>query len=312
MAHQRIQLVTEQGVTEEPLEHGVEGNRHTLRIMAQYIRQGAVDERVRALAVRIVADVPSHDFHAQAEAIFNYVHTRIKYVRDPKGRERVQSVPFTLFKAKAGDCGDLSEALAALNSAIGLTSRLVVIAQESSVIRAKSDPNKVKLRSYDHVYVETEIDGELVEEDATPPESEFGWEGKGVFRATYGIFGAEANQLAGLKSTFKKIGHGLKKVGKIALPLAAGFIPGVGGIASSAASAGFDALDARSANKQARQQAQQQQAQQQAQLQAAAAAQQQQQQPQQPAGDGNLDLGGMSVSPVIILGAIALLFFLKR
>lgn len=306
MAHQRIQLVTEQGRTEEPLDHGVAGNLHTLRIMAQYIRQGAVDERVRALAVRIVADVPSHDFLAQAEAIFDYVHTRIKYVRDPKGRQRVQSVPFTLFKAKAGDCVDLSEALAALNAAIGLTSRLVVIAQESSVIRAKSDPNKVKLRSYDHVYVETEIYGELVEEDATPPESVFGWEGKGVFRATYGLFGAEANQLAGLKSVFKKIGHGLKKVGKVAIPIAAGFIPGVGGIASGAASAGFDALDARSANKQAQQQAQQQ-----AQLQAAAAAQQQRQ-PQQPAGDGNLDLGGVSLSPVMILGAIALLFFLKR
>jgi hypothetical protein len=282
MGHERLQLVTEQGISESELLHSTKGNLQTVAMMAAYTRAAANDERIRQLALRITSGQPGHHFRAQADALFRYVRDEVEYRRDPKGRERIQSAPYTLLrKQRVGDCGDKAVAFAGMCGAIGLTSRYVLLSY--------------KLPAFQHVFIVTNIDGAWIPFDPTNEEEDSGWKSKGLKELTYGIFGADANQIAGFKNAFKKIGKGLKKVGKVAIPIAAGFIPGLGGVASQ----GADAL----LNKGGGQQ-QEQQPQYQPQPEAAPP-------PQLRPSPPNNDMFG-GISPVVLLAGLGLLLFLKR
>ncbi len=253
------------------LRHGRDGTEQTLLEMARLVRHdlgldgGAFDEGLSLHAQKILmaARVPGHDDRRAIEAIFYYVRNKIIYRRDAAGGQDDIADAREPIRLGYGDCDDLTVLLATLLGLAGYTSRFVV-ARFDGEKKARTRPGVRTLpraplaasdeaTGFQHVYLEVEQpDGSgWLPLDPTNDKALPGWEPRSVERRTFQVFGEhEAAHLDGLKSVFKKVGKGLKKVGKIAAPIAAGFIPGAGQFASAGVSAGFDALDVRKANKQ--------------------------------------------------------------
>lgn len=97
----------------------------TLHWMAQFIRQGQYDQRLRELIEReIVADLFPHDYLSEYAAILNWVRTNIRYSRDPRTIEQVKT-PAVVVETRTGDCDDMSVLLGTLAGSMGAPVRLV-------------------------------------------------------------------------------------------------------------------------------------------------------------------------------------------
>lgn len=107
------------------VSNGVQGNLDTVRLMSQIARNRSRHPLVRELALRIVqaANVKSQNYYDEAKAIGQYVHRKVRYVRDIKGVETLID-PVTLIdqlrRGEAqGDCDDMSLLIASLLLSIG-------------------------------------------------------------------------------------------------------------------------------------------------------------------------------------------------
>lgn len=286
-------------------QHGRDGNVQTLREMAQFVRRDATRDvglHDFALSILNAAGVRGHHAEQEIEAFFLYARDRIDWVADSAGLGQSLADARTVIELARGNCVWKSVLLASLLACTGHLPRFVVIRLPDS---EHDDPT-----SFDHVYVEVQRpdgDGWLAL-DPTNEKRPVGWEARYEQRMVFTIYGSlGTNDLAGLKSVFKKIGKGVVKVGKVAAPIAAGFIPGVGAFASAGVSAGIDAASNKAAQKKA---AQQEAAQQQEQQSYAA-----QGEPPRNAGasQGGSARSGFEVSPgmLAIGGVVAVLFALK-
>lgn len=110
--------------------------------MARLAREGRKALPVRLAAQQITRDLRQRDFPAEVDALHAFVRDRVRYVRDIRGVETLQTPEATL-RIGSGDCDDKSTLLAALLEALGHPARLHAVGAAPG--------------SYYHVYVETRI-----------------------------------------------------------------------------------------------------------------------------------------------------------
>jgi len=245
MPHTKLRILQRSGLRYEWLDHGRAGNVQTLRAMAYLVRHDLESDVALAdyansilIAAKVAGDVRGRSMKEVA-AIFYFVRDRFIFRRDPTGgMEAIQDARATIERG-FGDCDDFSVLLATLLGLVGYPTRFVVIR-----INPQAD-------GFQHVYLDVlDPDGkQWVALDATNPKALVGWEARSLERRSFRIFGqldgTGNNDLEGFKSFFKKIGSGLKKVGKVAAPIAAGLIPGVGQFASQGVQMALDAKAAK-------------------------------------------------------------------
>lgn len=144
---------------------GKDGTVATLRIMGRFVREGKKALPVRSLALHLVQGLPQKDWAGEVSRIHAFVRDKIRYVKDVKGVETLQTPEKTL-EIGQGDCDDKSVLVAALLESVGHPTRFVAIALKH--------PDE-----FEHVFVETKIGANWVGVETTEP-VELGWQPKGV------------------------------------------------------------------------------------------------------------------------------------
>lgn len=130
--------------------------------MRRMIRAGKISMPVRQTALSLTSDLAQKDWFGEAKRIHQYVRDDIRYVKDIRGVETVQTPERTLIN-KAGDCDDKSVLASALLESIGHPTRLVAIAFH---------PGK-----FIHVFPEVRIRGQWIAVETTEPKP-LGWKPK--------------------------------------------------------------------------------------------------------------------------------------
>jgi transglutaminase-like putative cysteine protease len=147
------------------LPSGPEGVKATLNIMRALVRAYKKIPTVRNFAATLVSRAPQKDYRSEVKALHEFVRDRIRYVRDIRGVETIQTPEKTL-QLGFGDCDDKSTLLATLLEAIGHPTRFVAV--------SKSDPG-----TFTHVYVETRIGDKWIGLETTEPVA-MGWKPRGI------------------------------------------------------------------------------------------------------------------------------------
>lgn len=150
--------------TLQAIPDGKAGTVATLKIMKEVTKAGKATLPVRNLAVSLIGHLAQKDYFNEIKSLHRFVRDQIRYVKDIRGIETVQTPDVTL-AIRAGDCDDKSVLLAALLESIGHPTRFVAIG--------------FKPDDFVHVYVETRIGTSWVPVETTEP-VEVGWSPKGV------------------------------------------------------------------------------------------------------------------------------------
>lgn len=137
------------------IDYGEAGTAATLAAMAAYCLAPETVAALRPLALRITAR--AHSREDEAKAIYRWVRTRVRYVRDPAGLEHVSDPVEVARKAEAGsvlaaeDCDGHATLVGALCTCVGLPVRFVVT----------EDPSNVSTEErpwWAHVHAEAELE----------------------------------------------------------------------------------------------------------------------------------------------------------
>lgn len=150
--------------TLQAIPDGKAGTVATLKIMREITKAGKTSLPVRNLAIGLISHLQQKDYFNEIKTLHRFVRDQIRYVKDVRGVETVQTPDVTL-AIRAGDCDDKSVLLAALLESIGHPTRFVAIG--------------FKPDDFVHVYVETRIGTSWVPVETTEP-VEVGWSPKGV------------------------------------------------------------------------------------------------------------------------------------
>lgn len=141
------------------IEDGPRGTLETLKLMRAVTREGKRSLTIRQLTGSLVNGVQQKDYAEEARIIQAFVRDRIRYVRDIRGIETIQTPEKTL-EFGYGDCDDKSTLAAAMLESIGHPTRFVAMGLNGS--------------QFCHVYVETRLGTKWVGFETTEP-VEFGW-----------------------------------------------------------------------------------------------------------------------------------------
>lgn len=142
------------------LPPGEPGTLATLQLMRKLVNQYKRSPAIRETALNLIAGLRPKDWRGELNALFTYVRDHIRYTRDVRGLETLQTPPVTLDLA-AGDCDDKSTLLASLLESVGHPTRFVAVGYTSP-------------GSYSHVYVESRFGQGWMPLDATMPHP-LGW-----------------------------------------------------------------------------------------------------------------------------------------
>lgn len=153
-----------------PLLSGDPGTAQTVALMRHLMDEALRDPSIIRLAKDIVRGVPAFDEMGEAQALYNWVYSNIRFTKDPVNKEALYP-PAELLKIRAGDCDDIAMLLGALLMALGYPARLITVSANPS------DPGQ-----FSHVYVEGEIGGVWIPMDAARPDSVFGQAPPSYFR----------------------------------------------------------------------------------------------------------------------------------
>lgn len=121
--------------------------------------------------------VAEQDWEGEAEALFNEVRKRVRYLRDPPGRDTFSSPDHTAL-IRSGDCDDMAIILAVLLRCAG-------VEQISLRVVQTRDPNtKQAAPDWDHIYVVCDPGGtgKWIALDASQPHRA-GWEVAGAAKS---------------------------------------------------------------------------------------------------------------------------------
>jgi transglutaminase-like putative cysteine protease len=125
----------------------VEQTRATLKRMCQLVRQFKTDTGIRALAQELTRPLASKAFSDELRTLQNFVRDRVRYVRDVRNVETLQT-PVRTLEAGSGDCDDKATLLAALLESIGFNTRFRAVGLHgdtySHVLAEGYDPTKRK------------------------------------------------------------------------------------------------------------------------------------------------------------------------
>ena len=131
----------------------------TIDQMRSLVDEALRDPTILRQAKNIVSGVPAFDDYSEAEALYNWVRTNIRFTKDPVNKETLYP-PSELLQIRSGDCDDISMLLGTLLMAIGYPARLMTVA-------AGGD-------DFSHVYVEGQINGQWIPMDPARSDSQFG------------------------------------------------------------------------------------------------------------------------------------------
>jgi hypothetical protein len=148
----------------EPLLSGDAGVEQTINQMRVLADEALHDPSIIRLATDIVRSAPAFDDVAEARALYDWVHSNIRFTKDPINKEKLYP-PAELLKIRAGDCDDISMLLGVLLMAVGYPARLVTVA-----VPGQAD-------QFSHVYIEGEVpagSGQWLPMDPARYDSEFG------------------------------------------------------------------------------------------------------------------------------------------
>lgn len=121
---------------------GSRGTRATLRIMVTQVKRGKRDHALRELALKIVRGNRNKDYVGEVKSVHAWVKRNIRYVKDIRGIETIQSPQKTL-ELGQGDCDDHSVLVSTLLETIGHMTRFVAIGFMPGI--------------FQHVYTETKL-----------------------------------------------------------------------------------------------------------------------------------------------------------
>jgi hypothetical protein len=155
------------------LAGGDHGTYQTIQVMRRLIEQAQSDPEFIRFAVDLVRDLPAHDELSEVSRIYEFVHSRIRYTKDPVTKEKLYP-PMELLRIGAGDCDDTSMLICALANALGYNARLITVSANSDA------PNE-----FSHVYPEVEVptgSGNWVPLDVARPGAQLGLAPEVYFR----------------------------------------------------------------------------------------------------------------------------------
>lgn len=105
--------------------NGLPGVLQTLAVMRRMVHEAKTDPAILQAARNTIFVTPANNAWAEAEALFELVRDKIRYVRDIHGVETL-STPVKTLQASLGDCDDQTTLLAALLEAVGYPTRFVI------------------------------------------------------------------------------------------------------------------------------------------------------------------------------------------
>lgn len=136
----RVERLAKYNLREIP--NGKAGIRETLKLMSRLTKSYKKSPVIRELALQLVENVPQKNWYAEAESVFRFVRDHIRYTRDIRGCETLQT-PVQTLKIRQGDCDDHSTLAAALLESLGHPTRFIAVGFQ---------PN-----AFSHVFVQTKI-----------------------------------------------------------------------------------------------------------------------------------------------------------
>ena len=145
--------------TLQSIPDGRDGTLATLKAMREFVRAGKYSLPVRQKAVSLTSALKQKDWVGELKAVHHFVRDEIRYVRDIRGIETVQTPEITL-QIGSGDCDDKSVLGASLLESIGHPTRLVAIGFSPD--------------DFAHVYFESLIGKRWIALETTEP-VELGW-----------------------------------------------------------------------------------------------------------------------------------------
>jgi transglutaminase-like putative cysteine protease len=134
------------------IPNGPAGIRTTLHLMANLASRAKTTPQVRELALSIVGLVPGKNFRGEIDRIYTWVRDSIRYTRDVRGVETIQT-PAKTIEYMQGDCDDQVTLLAALLESIGIEARFKAVGFTPG--------------HFQHVYLEARDNGEWIALDPT-------------------------------------------------------------------------------------------------------------------------------------------------
>lgn len=96
--------------------------RDTLSYMRTFAEDYKIHPVVRTLALSLTRTLPQKDYNGEIRALWDYVKNRVRYVRDVRGVETVQT-PVKTLEYGQGDCDDKSTLLASMLESLGHLTR---------------------------------------------------------------------------------------------------------------------------------------------------------------------------------------------
>lgn len=131
-----------QGVQLEWMPPGAPGSLGTtMERVAQAGLEGAHSPAIVLLARQITEGLPSHDEEGELRRIYEWIQRFVRYVKDPRGLEWVQTPALTAWVLGAGDCDDHSALVVALALALGHAAAVRMVATDPS--REELEPSHV-------------------------------------------------------------------------------------------------------------------------------------------------------------------------
>lgn len=103
---------------------GEAGVAATLQIMVKFVLQYRANPVVRVLAQSVVRDCANRDALCQVRAIHAFVRDHIKYVRDVRDVETIQTPDYTL-RMGSGDCDDQAVLTVSALESLGFQGRFM-------------------------------------------------------------------------------------------------------------------------------------------------------------------------------------------
>jgi len=109
------------------------GTRATVRRMGKLANKGAINPKVRRLALQITRGISGRNSWGQAMAIRRYLFHAIAFTKDPHGAELLYAPELMVKILTTGqlplrvDCDDAAVLAASIGKSIGLRARLVVV-----------------------------------------------------------------------------------------------------------------------------------------------------------------------------------------
>lgn len=165
--------------SEEFIGYGDQAIYNTVDKMKQIISSSSKNPYVREWAKKILSNVQVEDKRGEVEAVHNFVRDNVRYTKDPKGFEYIQTPPVLLEDIRmyeqrkgdrpAGDCDDMAVLSLSLLKSIGFPVAIKVVSFASH-------------KRFGHVYGLVQIHGEWVPIDTVRPDKYLGWEAEGRTR----------------------------------------------------------------------------------------------------------------------------------